>query len=246
MADSGRVLIADDDETFLQSTADLLRRERYYCDSVPDAPAAKQKLAENEYDVLIADIKMPGNLGLELIRELPNIAEGMPVILITGYPSVHSAIQSIALPVESYMVKPLDFEQLLRHIRIAINHVQVYRSIRSMKLRLRHWYEDLGSVEELSKGESLKTYSTPLDTFLNLSFQNIFDALSDLKELTRSSTIEDMEKEACHLFNCPKLSLLAEGLRETIDVLEKSKSAFKSQTLGEMRKRIEELVSRKA
>ena len=65
MTELGRILFADDEETFLQASCDLLRREGYACDGVPDASAAMQKLAAKKYDLLIADIKMPGNAELE-------------------------------------------------------------------------------------------------------------------------------------------------------------------------------------
>ncbi|MCI0692942.1 response regulator [candidate division KSB1 bacterium] len=64
-------------------------------------------LGKNRYDLLIADIKMPGNDELEFIEEPPAIAEGLPVILVTGYPSLNTAIKSTRLHVAGYMMKPL-------------------------------------------------------------------------------------------------------------------------------------------
>jgi len=246
MADLGRILIADDDETFSKSTAELLHRKGYHCDCVPDAPSAAEKLRNDEYDLLIADIKMPGNPELELIRDMPNIAEGLPVILVTGYPDVHSAIQSIELPVDGYLVKPLDFDELLRHVQTAIERVRVYRTICSTRDRLRRWYEELGSIEKVSKDEGRRAPSVSLDAFLELTFENITAALADLKHLTKALVTPDVDKEPCHLFNCPKLGSLAAGLTETIDALEESKRAFKSRDLGEIRRKLEQLVPRKA
>ena len=94
MSELGRILIADDEETFLMSTADLLRNEGFECDCAPDATSAAQMLRSGDHDLLIADIKMPGNFELEFIRDLPQIAEGLPVILVTGYPTLDTAIQS--------------------------------------------------------------------------------------------------------------------------------------------------------
>jgi len=246
MADLGRILIADDDETFLQSTADLLRREGYECDCVPDAAKAERRLQEEQYDVLIADIRMPGNPELELIRELPNIAKGTPAILVTGYPSLRSAKEAVSLPVEGYLVKPLDFEELLRRVRTGIAHVRIYRTVRNIREQLHQRYEELGSVEELLKEEGRQRSSVPVDTFLELTFQNTVDAVSDLKHLTKILAEQTKEKELCHLFNCPRLDCLAKGLSETIEVLEESKRAFRSKSLGEMRRKLEELTSRKA
>ena len=82
-----------------------------------------------------------------------------------------------------------------------------------------------------------------LDAFLEITFQNIVGAMSDLKHLTRVFGGNSVQNEPCHLLNCPRLSLLAGGLAETIDVLEKSKSAFKSKNLGQIRKKLESLLT---
>jgi len=240
----GRILLADDEDTFLQSTADLLRREGYRCDCVGDADRAIEMLNENEYNLLIADIKMPGNSELELIRDMPSIAENVPVILVTGYPLVNSAIESVKLRVEAYLVKPLDFQELLEHAHIAVEHFQVYRSVCSIKQRLQYWYEGLGNIEELLRHESQKTFSVSFNTFLELTFQNIVGAMSDLKHLTKVMATHSIDKQPCHLLNCPTLKTLSDGLVKTIDLLEKSKSAFRSKDLGKMRRDLEELVGK--
>ena len=157
MADLERILIADDEETFLLSTADLLRKEGYECDCVPDAMMAAEKLQSTEYNLLIADIKMEGNVELELIRDLPKMVEYIPVILVTGYPSVKSAIQSIQLPVVSYLVKPIEFNELLVQVQSSIKNYQFFRAVRNFRKRLTEWNENLKSIKEVQdvmpKGE---------------------------------------------------------------------------------------------
>jgi len=91
----------------LESTTDLLHREGYACDCVGDITGAARLLGENRYDLLIAEIKMPGDSELGLIRNMPDLAEGMPVILVTSHPWLGSAIESVRLGVKAYLVKPL-------------------------------------------------------------------------------------------------------------------------------------------
>jgi len=239
-----RILLADDEGTFLQSTADLLSREGYHCDCVPDAARAVQMLSDNEYHLLIAGIKIPGNSDLEFIRDLPNIAEGVPVILVTDHPSLRSAIQSVKLRVEAYLVKPLDFEELLEHVHIAVEHFQVFRSVRSIKQRFQYCHEGMGDIEELLKHKNTKTFSMSYDTFLELTFQNIVASLADLKHLAGFLAMHNGRKKPCHLLNCPTLQSLTGGLERTIEHLENSKSAFKSKDLGEARRELEELVNK--
>jgi len=243
MGDLGRILIADDEETFRNSIADLLRRRGYQCDCALDAIVAAELLRSAGYDLLVADIKMQGNFELEFIRELPQIAAGMPVILVTGYPSLRSAIESIQLPVAAYLIKPFEFEELLVQVQISVKNYQFFKTVRDHQKRLADWSEDLKGIEEAEKIIPPSESSTPIDDFLTLTFHNIAGALSDLKHLTESfSTGSSSQQEACHLLNCPRLNTLNKTLVETIDILEKTKSAFKSKELGNLRRNLEDLV----
>src|SRR4030043_103181 len=243
MADLWRILVADDEETFRNSMADLLRWGGYQCDCASDAIIATELLRSADYDLLIADIKMQGNFELEFIRALPQIAEGMPVILVTGYPSLRSAIESIQLPVAAYLVKPFEFEELLVQVQISVKNYQFYKALRDHRKRLTDWSEDLKGIEEVQNIMPPSESSQPIDDFLTLTFHNIAAALSDLKHLTESfSTGNSSHQEVCHLLNCPRLNTLNKTLVETIDVLEKTKSAFKSKELGNLRRNLEELV----
>ena len=107
-----RLLVVDDDNTFLSSTADLLRRDGYTCDTAPDGPTARDSLARVSYDLLVADIQMPGNERLELVHRVQEVSSDLPVIIVTAYPSIQSAVESVHLPVIAYLLKPFDFSDL--------------------------------------------------------------------------------------------------------------------------------------
>jgi len=242
MADMGRVLIADDEETFLLSTADLLRREGYECYCASDAVIAAEMLRNDKYELLISDIKMPGNSQLEFIYELPGIAEGMPVIIVTGYPSLDSAIKSIRLPVVAYMVKPIDLDQLLTQTQESIAQFRIYRIIRDLQQRLQNSHEGLTDTQNAFINKPGRASSIPINVFLELTFHNIIGALSDLMYLTKSFAKHEVKQEACHLLNCPKLTKLTRAIENAIDVLEKTKSSFKSKELGELRRNLEQII----
>jgi CheY-like chemotaxis protein len=242
MTELGKILIADDEETFLHSTADLLRRDGYQCHIVPDAGSAAKALREGEYDLLIADIKMPGNADLELIRELPTLAEGLPVILVTGYPSLKTAIDSVQLPVVAYVPKPMEYEDLLGRVREGVRKFQAFKAMRRIRDRLRRWEEDLRQVQGSSPELRLPAPAITMDCFLKVTFQNLIDSLWDLKNLAQSLSLGMSNQDVCHMWTCPRLSFLKKGLEDTIEVLEKTKSSFKSKELGDLRKKLEGLV----
>ena len=242
MADLGRILIADDEESFLRSTAKLLRRKGYKCTCVPDGAAAADMLKKEEYDALISDIRMPGNPQLELIKALPQIAKGLPVILTTAYPSLSSAIESIGLPVVSYLIKPFDIEELLDNVVLAIRRSKVYRAVHGARQRLRDWDKELTGLDELTKLPSRDASPVSLDAFLDLTFGNVAGTLSDIRRLVETIPWSEARPQACHLLDCPRLDELTDALKETVEVLHRSKAQFKSKNLGGLRERLERIV----
>ncbi len=163
MAD--RILFADDEETFLQATADLLRQEGYECDCVRDGASATAKLHEHAYSLVIADIKMPGNSELEFIRLLPRIAPGVPAILVTGYPTLRSAVHSIQLPVVAYLIKPLEFDELLGQVQATIAKCQTDQTLRLMKQQAQALWQNLQDLERaipLRRHGNVTAQATPL------------------------------------------------------------------------------------
>jgi DNA-binding response OmpR family regulator len=238
----GRILIADDEETFSQSTADLLRREGYECNCAPDGEIAAAMLTQTEYDLLIADIKMPGNPELELIKKLTGVAQGIPVILVTGYPSLRTAIQSVQLPVVAYLTKPIELEELRTQVKTAIEAHRIYQTIHNTRRRLEESCTHLDDVEKMLQTAPGRNASPAMNNFIELTFQNILGALSDLHHLTGTLGIPNGKEDACHLLNCPKLDSLTTAVNSTIDVLEQTKHSFKSKELGELRKKLETII----
>jgi DNA-binding NtrC family response regulator len=181
-----RILIADDEETFLHATADLLRREGYDVTTAPDGLGAAAALNTGQYDVLIADIKMPGNADMKLVRLLPQIADGVPVIVVTGYPTPESAMASAELPVLGYLVKPVALDDLLRHVKRAAAHSAIFRANRAIRARLESWTGDVQSVEQLlSKATSSGIVP---EAFVNLTMRNLLGCLRELDTMWKKST----------------------------------------------------------
>ncbi len=92
-----RILIADDEPLYLQTTGELLRRSGYECVCVIDAHQAIAKLREQEFDLVLSDLNMPGNFKLELLHEQAKLRRRVPIIVVTGVPSLPTAIESIRL-----------------------------------------------------------------------------------------------------------------------------------------------------
>jgi len=112
-----RILIADDEPLYLKTTGQLLRKAGYDCVCVADANAAIEKLKAEPFDLILSDLNMPGNLKLELLHEGRGQWPHIPLIVITGVPSMPSAIESIRLGISDYLLKPVKYEVLLGSVQ---------------------------------------------------------------------------------------------------------------------------------
>ncbi len=244
MNERNRILIADDEETFLEAHADLLRDEGYDCDCAKDAASAKAMLRQNRYNLLIADIKMPGNEELAFVEALPSIAEGLPVILVTGYPTLNTAIKSTRLAVAGYMLKPLPIDDFLKLVRQSIIRHETYRMFEESRNRLRSLQIELGAFENFKKSAPANSPKVDAEVFLHYTLKNILASLGDLKDLTQALAQNKPKQQVCQLLNCPRHAELTEAIRGAIFVLEKTKTSFKSKELAALRASLENVLNR--
>lgn len=119
---SARILIADDEPLYLRTTGDLLRKAGYECVCLPDAHAALEALSRDSFDLVLSDLNMPGNLKLELLHKEREKWPHIPLIVITGVPSLPTAIESIRLGIADYLLKPVKYDALLSSVRRALAH----------------------------------------------------------------------------------------------------------------------------
>ncbi len=241
MTSAGHILLADDEPTFLNSTADLLRAEGYTCETVPDGEGARALVQSQAFDLLITDLEMPGNSDLELVRQVAAENGGLPVIILTGYPSVRSAVACIELPVAAYLTKPVSFPALLERVAASVQRFRSWQMMQKVEERLRTWQNDF---EHLSKVSTLAVgAATPSpDVFLSLTLRNVMGSLTDLDHMTRAMNNRPVGETPCQLMNCPRGAQLQSAVMTTIKTLEETKGAFKSQTLGDLRRQLELLL----
>ena len=120
-----RILIADDEPLFLRTTGELLQKAGYSCHCVKDADAALAALSRGSFDLILSDLNMPGNVNLEFLREGRLNWRHIPLIVVTGVPSLPTAIESVRLGITDYLLKPVKYEDLLACVRRALTqHLQ--------------------------------------------------------------------------------------------------------------------------
>jgi DNA-binding NtrC family response regulator len=241
-----KILIADDEVVFLQPTSLFLEKHGYCCDCVRSAEEAAAALDKAAYDLLIVDINMPGNTNLEFLRNRPPHSSFLPVIVVTGYPTFHTAVESLRLAVVDYRTKPLDLPNFLETVKTAIDKAKVVRVMREARQGFGTWLDQVSQMEaallspeadSAEKGGS----SGNLDWYLNEAirrFANLSMSLMNTVQ-TLKQGLPEGKTDVCSLMNCSRLTSYENVIRETVEVLIKTKNSFKSKELAEIRKKLE-------
>lgn len=113
-----RALVADDDESFLRTVQRILRKADFAVTAVDSGFKAISALEETPFDVVLSDVQMPDGGGLDLLRAIRRIDLDVPVILMTGEPSLTAAAQAVEYGAFRYLTKPIDhasFTKLVEH-----------------------------------------------------------------------------------------------------------------------------------
>ena len=121
MADNkGRVLIIDDEKSIRITLSEFLKNAGFEADTACDAVIGCSMLAEAAYDVVVTDIIMPRISGMDLLTTIRKSSKTLQVIIMTGEPSVDTAIRAVQQGANDYLTKPINKELLLKTVRSAV------------------------------------------------------------------------------------------------------------------------------
>jgi two-component system response regulator PilR (NtrC family) len=120
-----KILIVDDEKAIRESVSLVLSEEGYETEIAATGKEALTFLNEQDFEVLITDLKMPEMDGIELIKKSLKICPGTSVIIITAHASVESAIEALRIGAFDYILKPFDFDDLILKVQRLINHKEL-------------------------------------------------------------------------------------------------------------------------
>ena len=118
-----RVLVVDDDEAHALAVAEILERIGYDCTVVDSGKQAAALIDCQTYDVIVTDLMMDDSDGLEILRRSKKALPNAEVILLTGYPSIKTAVAAGLHGIHTYLTKPLDATELRHAVEKASSRV---------------------------------------------------------------------------------------------------------------------------
>ena len=107
-----RVLVIDDDAAIRELLETVLQKDGYEVHTLDDSTRADTKVREGKYHLVLLDIMMPNQDGLETLKRIRKIDRDLAVVMITGYPSLDTAVQSMKLDALDYLRKPFTVDDL--------------------------------------------------------------------------------------------------------------------------------------
>lgn len=111
-----RVLLVDDEEDFLNVLAERLEARKLLVSTALNGEQALECLKQEDVDVVVLDMLMPGRSGIEVLREIKLMKPLVEVILLTGHATVQSASEGMRLGAYYYLMKPVDMKKLMETI----------------------------------------------------------------------------------------------------------------------------------
>ncbi|NVM56987.1 MAG: response regulator [Desulfobacterales bacterium] len=131
-----RVLVVDDENDFLETFVNRLRKRNLDVTGVESGEKALELLDKALFDVVILDVKMPGMDGVDTLREMKKKRPLMEVIMLTGHASVESGIEGMKLGAFDYIMKPADIDELMEKMRQAHEKKSIHEEkIRQAKIK---------------------------------------------------------------------------------------------------------------
>lgn len=147
-----KILIIEDEAAIRRVLTKILSEESdaYQVEDAEDGIEGLEKIKNNDYDLILCDIKMPKMDGVEVLEAVKKIKPEIPVVMISGHGDMETAIQTMRLGAFDYISKPPDLNRLLNTIRNALDKKQLVVENKILKKKVSKNYEMIGESEAIN------------------------------------------------------------------------------------------------
>ncbi|MBT3422988.1 MAG: sigma-54-dependent Fis family transcriptional regulator [Bacteroidetes bacterium] len=144
------ILIVDDEKVIRETLKDILEYEKYKIEEAADGLQAIEKIKKKKYDAVLCDIKMPKMDGIEVLEQSMAINPDVPFIMISGHGTVEIAVEATRKGAFAFISKPPDLNQLLLHIRNAIDRTELVKETKVLKRKISKTHDIIGESKSIT------------------------------------------------------------------------------------------------
>jgi DNA-binding NtrC family response regulator len=138
---SERILIVDDEQIIRESLSFVLKKEGYEVDEASNGIEAIEMQEAKPYDLVVTDIEMPGLRGIDLLDKISKRTPETLVVVITAFGSLETAIAALRRGAYDYVLKPVDFDDMLHRVRKLLDHRRLARENSMLRQELHRSYD---------------------------------------------------------------------------------------------------------
>lgn len=124
------LLVIDDEQVVLDAVHRICSAEQYRIETVPDAKSSMEKLAQNEYKLVLCDLMLPDSNGFKILNFLADNKIDVPVIMMTGYSTMENAVNSLNSGAIDFIPKPFTVDELCSAIHRGFNYLKISENAR--------------------------------------------------------------------------------------------------------------------
>ena len=157
-----KLLVVDDEKKFSDILSQRLQVQGFEVTSVFSGEEAVQLIQNQDFDVVILDVFMPGKSGIDTLKEIKRIKPFIQIIMLTGHAKIDTAIEGMEIGAYDYLVKPTKIEELVEKIRLANTQKKIVMEERELQIKTmgtaerQGWDKWVSSISALIRRRSRK------------------------------------------------------------------------------------------
>jgi two-component system nitrogen regulation response regulator NtrX len=166
------ILVIDDEKSIRSTLKDILEHEGFTIELASNGTEALELFSKSQFDAVLCDIKMPGMDGIEVLEKLQEIADDVPVIMISGHGTIDTAVDAIKKGAFDFIEKPPDLNRLLITIRNAMDKTNLITETKVLKQKLGSKYEMIGESDAMKKVREMIDRVAPTEARILITGDN--------------------------------------------------------------------------
>lgn len=167
-----KILVIDDEKPIRDALHNILTAEQYQVDIVENGKKGLEMLNENDYDVVLCDIKMPGMDGLEVMAKANEISPEVPFILISGHGTIEIAVEAVRKGAYDFISKPPDLNRLLITLRNAVEKNNLVVETKVLRRKVSKTRDIIGETPSIQKIKDTIGKVAPTDARVLITGEN--------------------------------------------------------------------------
>ncbi len=184
------ILVVDDEEAIRSNLSRVLQREGYHVDTAAGPSEALERVQENQYGLILTDVRMPGGSGLDLVPEIKRVTPHSEVIVMTGYGSIEMAVRATRDGALDFITKPYEIDRVLVAVKNALERRHLVAENETLRKAVQQQYHQ----------DRLIGTSTPIQEVRRLIVK-VADTDSTILILGESGTGKELVARALHYQN---------------------------------------------